>query len=161
MPAPLRAILTATDVAMLSDLRIADSVPYRVRDRAHMVLMNADGWNVLALADAFKCHEHTVRAAVKNWNAEGLYGLWDKEGRGSKPKWQPADLDYLIECLNEDERTYNSQQLAVKLWEARQVKLSPDRIRRLLKKRGIAGNAPVKVTETAKTSKPSSALRPS
>lgn len=161
MPAPLRAIVTATDEAMLSDLRIADSVPYRVRDRAHMVLMNADGWSVCDLSEAFKCHEHTVRSAIKKWNAEGLYGLWDKEGRGSKPKWQPADLDYLIECLNEDERTYNSQQLAVKLWEARQVKLSPDRIRRLLKKKDIVGNGRVKVTETDKTLTLKSSLRPS
>ena len=41
-----------------------------------------------------------------------------------------------MECLNEEERTYNSEQLAVKLWEERQVKLSADRIRRLLKKKG-------------------------
>jgi hypothetical protein len=60
-------------------------------------------------------------------------------------------LDYLIGCLNEEERTYNSEQLAVKLWEARQVKLSADRIRRLLKKKVIAGNAPDKATEIGRT----------
>lgn len=139
---------------MLSDLRIADSVPYLVRDRAHMMLMSAEGWNAPALAKAFDCHEHTVRTTIKQWNAFGLYGLWDQEGRGRKTKWQPADLDYLIECLNEDERTYNSEQLAVKLWEERQVKLSADRIRRLLKKRTIAGNAPDKATGSGRTGRP-------
>lgn len=112
-----------------------------------MMLMSAEGWNAPALAKAFTCHEHTVRTTIKQWNAAGLYGLWDEDGRGRKPKWQPADLDYLIECLNEEERTYNSEQLAVKLWEERQVKLSADRIRRLLKKRTTDGNAPDKVTE--------------
>ena len=142
MPAPLRAVLGPIDEDMLSDLRVADSVPYRVRDRAHMMLMSADGWNAPAIAKACKCHEHTVRTTIKQWNDSGLCGLWDKAGRGSKAKWQPSDLDFLIDCLNEEERTYNSQQLAVKLWEERQVKLSADRIRQLLKKRTIAGNAP-------------------
>lgn len=129
-------------------------MPYQVRDRAHMVLMSAEGWNAPALAKAFSCHEHTVRTTIKNWNASGLCGLWDKEGRGRKPKWQPSDMDYLIECLNEEERTYNSSQLAVKLWEARQVQLSADRIRRLLKKRTTAGSAPEPATEAAKTRSP-------
>lgn len=151
MPAPLRAVVDATSMAMLSDLRIANSVPYQVRDRAHLVLMSAEGWNAPALSKAFSCHEHTVRTTIKSWNTSGLCGLWDKAGRGRKTKWQPSDLDYLIECLNEEERTYNSSQLAVKLWEDRKVKLSADRIRRLLKKSIIAGNAPGKATETSKT----------
>ena len=154
MPAPLRAVVDTTSTAMLSDRRIANSVPYQVRDRAHMVLMSAEGWNAPALAKAFSCHEHTVRTTIKHWNASGLYGLWDEAGRGRKTKWQPSDLDYLIECLNEEERTYNSPQLAAKLWEARQVKLSADRIRRLLKKRTTVGNAAEPAIETDKTPSP-------
>ena len=85
MPAPLRASVDPTSTAMLSDLRIASSVPYQVRDRAHLVLMSSEGWNAPALAQAFGCHEHTVRTTIKQWNASGLCGLWDKEGRrGSK-----------------------------------------------------------------------------
>ncbi len=153
MPAPLRAVLSSTDLAMLSDLRIAGSVPYRVRDRAHMMLMSAAGWNAPALAKAFSCHEHTVRTTIKRWNKSGLYGLWDKEGRGSKAKWQPSDLDYLIECLNEEERTYNSHQLAVKLWEERQVELSADRIRQLLKKRLSLETHPPKPSKPSRPSR--------
>lgn len=151
MPAPLRVTLTETEETTLSELRIASSVPYRVRDRAHMVLLNAEGWSAPTIAEILKCHEHTVRAAIKQWCQVGLYGLWEKAGRGKKPTWAPADLDYLEQCLNEEERTYNSSQLAAKLWEERGVKLSADRIRKLLKKRAIDGNAPVKVTATAKT----------
>lgn len=55
-------------------------------------------------------------------------------GRGQKPTWQPSDLAYLEQCLAEEGRTYNSQQLAAKLAEERQVTLSPVRIRKLLKK---------------------------
>ncbi len=146
MPAALRVILTESEEMTLSELRIASSVPYRVRDRAHMLLLNAEGWTAPVLAEMFKCHEHTVRSTIKRWKNEGLYGLWEKEGRGTKPKWESADLDFLIECITHEGRTYNSRQLSVKLWEERGVKLSPSQIRRLLKKRAIAGSEPVIAT---------------
>ena len=69
MPAPLRAILNVEEVRTLRELRVASCVPYRVRDRAHMVLLNADGWNAPALAEMFQCHEHTARAAIGLGNA--------------------------------------------------------------------------------------------
>ena len=40
MPAPLRVILTPEDDAMLSELRVATTVPQRTRDRAHMLRLN-------------------------------------------------------------------------------------------------------------------------
>lgn len=141
MPAPLKTSLTAEESVTLSELRVASSINHRTRNRAHMVLLNADGWSVANIADIFKCHEHTVRAALKRWQSEGLYGLWEKGGRGQRPTWQASDLDYLAECLQSEERTYNSRQLAAKLAAERQVKLSPDRIRKLLKKKGLSMEA--------------------
>jgi len=32
-----------------------------------MVLMSAEGWNAPALAEAFNCHEHTVRTTIKTY----------------------------------------------------------------------------------------------
>ena len=138
MPAALKTTLTPEQSATLCELRITSSVNHRVRDRAHMVLLNADDWKVASIAEMFKCHEHTVRAALKRWQKGGLYGLWEKGGRGQKPTWQPADLDYLEQCLEEEERTYNSRQLATKLAAERGVHLSPDRIRKLLKKKELS-----------------------
>lgn len=151
MALPLRVPLTPEAASTLRELRIASSVPYRVRDRAHMLLLNAEGWNAPAIGSILNYHEHTVRAAIKQWEKAGLYGLWEKEGRGKKPTWKPSDIEYLEQCLNEEERTYNSTQLAVKLAAERGVKLSADRIRKLLKKRATAGSAPVRAIETAKT----------
>ena len=59
-------------------------------------------------------------------------------------------MDFLEQCLTEEERTYNSTQLAAKLEAERGVTLSPDWIRQLLKKRAIAGNAHGKVTKASK-----------
>ena len=161
MPAPLRITLSDPEETTLRELRKASIVPSRVRDRAHMLLLNAEGWSAPTIAEILKCHEHTVRAVIKKWEQVGLCGLWDQGGRGKKRTWQPADLEYLEACINEEDRTYNSAQLAVKLWEERQVKLSADRIRKLLKKRGIAGNGPAGVTATGKTRTPNGSLKPS
>ena len=98
-----------------------------------------------------KCHEHTVRATLQRWEKQGLGGLWEAPGRGAKRKWQEADLTYLEDCLEQDQRTYNSVQLAQKLKQERSVDLSADRIRRVLKKRGLNGSAPGKVTVPNKT----------
>jgi len=135
MPAPLRIALTDEETRTLTELRVAQSVPYRTRDRAHMLLLNARGWNVPAIAELFECHEHTVRATLKRWETGGLGGLWEAPGRGAKPKWQPSDLAYLTTCLDQDIRTYTSAQLAQKLKQERSVDLSGDRLRRLLKKK--------------------------
>ena len=151
MPAPLRVELAPEEKRTLSELRIAACVPYRVRDRAHMVLLNAAGWSAPALAEMFACHEHTARAAIKGWQQYGLGGLWEAKGRGAKPKWTDEDMAYLERCLAEDGRTYNSRQLAVKLAEERGVSLSPTQIRRILKKRGGVGSEPDIAIVNAKT----------
>lgn len=151
MPAPLRAILSEAEERTLSELRVAACVPYRVRDRAHMIVLNASGWNAPEIAKIFRCHEHTARAAIRAWKSFGLGGLWEAKGRGAKPTWQPGDLTYLLTCLREDGRTYNSEQLALKLEQDRGVKLSSTQIRRILKKKTGVGNAPVKVIAPNKT----------
>jgi len=64
---------------------------------------------------------------------QGGGGLWEALGRG-KTKWQEADLQTVEQWIEQDARTYNSHQLAQKLSEQRQVKLSPRRLRHLLQK---------------------------
>jgi len=140
MAAALRVVLTREEERTLSELRIATTVPQRVRDRAHMIRLNAQGWNAPAVADIFECQEHTVRQTLRRWQRDGLGGLWEAPGRGAKPKWQAADMLYLEQCLEQQERTDNSQQLAQKLKQERQVKLSAERLRRILKKRAIDGS---------------------
>lgn len=141
MPAPLRIVLSVESDRTLTELRIASNVPQHIKDRAHMVRLNAQGWNVAAIAEIFECQAQTVRLTLRRWKQGGLGKLWDASGRGAKPKWKEEDIAYLEECLETDGRTYNSAQLAAKLEQERQVKLSADRIRRILQKRGSDGSA--------------------
>jgi transposase len=136
MGARIRVLLTPEENRTLFELRTATTVPQRIKDRAEALRLSAHGWYVEKIATYLNWTPQTVRETIHRWNTFGLGGLWEASGRGGKPKWQEADIAYLEECLQQEPRTYNSQQLAQKLATDRQVSLSPDRIRRVLKKRG-------------------------
>ena len=150
MPAPLRIILTPEEDLTLRELRLAQTVPQRTRDRAHILRLNAQGWNTPAISAMFECHQHTVRKTIGRWEKQGLVGLWEAPGRGAKPRLQAEDLQYVAELLAQETRTYNSTQLVRKLKQERNIDLSSDRLRRLLKKNIIDGNAPAPVTRKNK-----------
>ena len=151
MPAALRIILTAEEDLTLKELRLAQTVPQRTRDRAHILRLNAQGWNVPAISEMFECHQHTVRKTIRRWEERGLLGLWEALGRGAKPRCQAEDLEYVKELLAQSNRTYNSTQLVSQLKQERNIDLSSDRLRRLLKKKIIDGNVPAPVIGENKT----------
>jgi transposase len=130
----LRIFLTSEEKHTLKELRTASGVPQRTKDRAFVLLLNARGWKNAQIADCLNWAEQTVRQTIHRWRAKGLVGLWDATGRGGQQRWQEEDMVYLEQCLQQEQRTYNSRQLAQKLASDRQVHLSPDRIRRVLKK---------------------------
>jgi len=160
MPAPLRVVLSEESDRTLEKLRVASTVAQHIKDRAHMVRLNAQGWNVPAIAESFECQEQTVRLTLRRWEQGGLGGLWDAPGRGAKPKWSEADLVYLEERRDQDQRTYNSAQLSALLAQKRQVELSAERIRRILQKRGSAGSAPGTGSISSKTRSSSDSSKP-
>jgi transposase len=135
MPAPLRISLTSEQERTLQELRVASKVPQRTKDRAQMLIANANGCNAPAIAQFMGCREHTVHEAIRRWRVFGLGGLWDAERCGSKPRWTEEDMAYLEQCLEEEQRTYNSPQLAQKLEKERRVRLSAQQIRKILKKK--------------------------
>ena len=150
MGARLRVFLTGDQDKTLLNLRTAD-VPQKVKDRAEIIRLNAHGWYVEKIAAHFNWTPQTVREVLHKWEKLGIQGLWDKPGRGGKPKYKESDIIFLEECLKQEPRTYNSLQLAQKLENERQIKLSPDRLRRVLKKRGSFGKEPERVIKENKT----------
>jgi transposase len=88
------------------------------------------------IAAHFNWTPQTVREVLHKWSHLGMEGLWELPGRGGKPSLKEEDIEFLAECLKKEPRTYNSLQLAQKLEKERSVKLSADRLRRILKKKG-------------------------
>ena len=132
----LRVFLSAEEDRTLRELRRATTVPQRVKDRADVVRMNARGDYVETIAAYFHWHVETVRNTLKRWQAKGLGGLWEAPGRGQSRSWQEADMVYIEQVVRTDERTYTAAQLAEKLYEDRQIRLSPGHLREVLEKRG-------------------------
>lgn len=150
MGARLRVFLTRDQDKTLLNLRTANA-PQKVKDRAEIIRLNAHGWYVEKIAAHFNWTPQTVREVLHKWEKHGIQGLWDKPGRGGKPKCKESDIVFLEECLKKEPRTYNSLQLAQKLERDRSIKLSPDRLRRVLKKRGSFGKEPGKAIKENKT----------
>jgi transposase len=150
MGARLRVFLTREQDEILQNLRKED-VPQKVKDRASVIRLNAHGWYVEKIADHFDWNEKTVRKVLRKWKNEGLEGLWELPGRGGKPRWSEDDIVFLEECLRVEPRTYNSFQLTLKLKTERNVLMSPDRLRRVLKKRGSIGSGLGKAIKENKT----------
>ncbi len=150
MGARLRVFLTGNQDKTLLNLRTADA-PQKVKDRAEIIRLNAHGWYVEKIAAHFNLTPQTVREVLHKWEKLGIQGLWEKPGRGGKPKCKESDIVFLSECLKKEPRTYNSLQLAQKLESDRQIKLSPDRLRRVLKKRGSFGKEQGKAIKENKT----------
>lgn len=135
MGSRLRVFLTREQDRILFNLRTAE-VPQKVKDRAEVIRLSAHGWYVEKIAAHFHWTAQTVREVLHKWQKLGLEGLWSKPGRGRKQKWTEADMVFLEECLEKEPRTYNSVQLAQLLEQERSIKLSPDWLRQVLKKRG-------------------------
>jgi transposase len=149
MGARLRVFLTQKQDKTLLELRDTN-VPQKVKHRAEVIRLNAHGWYVEKIATHFNWTSQTVREVLHKWQKLGMEGLWELAGRGGKPKWKEEDIEFLIECLKNEPRTYNSVQLAQKLEKERSIKLSPDRLRRILKKKGLCGKEPEKVIKENK-----------
>ena len=79
--------------------------------------------------------------------------MYDLPKTGRPKQWQEEDLKYLETCLEKDGQLYNSQQLSAKLQEERQVTLSSDRVKKLLKKRVGYGNVREFPTKTNRIKK--------
>jgi transposase len=142
LPAPLKVHLNEEEDQELLEFQKIDGIPRRVKERAEIIRLNHHGWSVEEIAKYQKKSPHTVRTSLHRWSNQGLEGLWEAGGRGRKRGWQEEDIKYLEIVIEQESRTYNSRQLAEKLKQDRGVELSPDRIRKLLKKRGGDGKEP-------------------
>jgi transposase len=141
----LRIFLTNEEKLTLEELRKARDVPQRTKDRSQVLLLNARGLKNEEIAQGLNWAISTVRQTLHRWEKMGLAGLWDAPGRGGKPRCSEDDLEYLENFLFAEPQTYSSKQLAKKLASERQVYLSADRLRRVLKARGKVINTPPEV----------------
>lgn len=139
MPSPLRIRLTPEQKQDLFELKANPTIPQRTKQRVEALLLSDREWKVSAIAAHLNCAYNTVRQTFYRWIIQGKEGLVDAPRSGRKPLWTSEDIEYIEECLEKEERTYNSQQLVEKLKQERGVELSSDRLRKILKKKSGDG----------------------
>lgn len=134
MPAPLRVKLNTEEDRTRRELSSANDVPVRVKQRAVALRLNARGWNVPLIAEYLDWAKQTLRETIECWQQGGLGGLWEKPGRGRKPRWLESDLQVLQQWLCEPRR-WSARQLSERLATERCIDLGPEQLHRILKKK--------------------------
>lgn len=147
---PLRVFLTPDQDRTLFELRTANSVPQRTKDRAEVLRLSHRGWKVDKIAQYLSWSIPTIRNTIHRWHQQGLGGLWDAPRAGRPPQWQDADFADLEATLEQEAKTYSSAQLAEQLAQQCNVHLSRYQVQRILKKRALAGSAPASVIDSDK-----------
>jgi len=59
---------------------------YRVRQRAHCILLSSEGYTTADLVKIFKVNRITIYNWFNAWQEKRLVGLYDRKGKGRKPK---------------------------------------------------------------------------
>ena len=154
MLAALKIKLSLEEDKRLLEISQSKETGKRVKQRAEAMRLSSHGWKVAQISEYFDWHEQTVREIIQRWKRGGEQGLYDLPKTGRPKQWQEEDLKYIETCLEKDGQVYNSRQLSVKLQQERQVTLSSDRVRRLLKKRGGYGNGREFPTEINRIKQP-------
>ncbi|WP_069791634.1 helix-turn-helix domain-containing protein [Cyanobacterium sp. IPPAS B-1200] len=151
MGARLRVFLLKEEERTLKEIQQAQNLNKRERQRGEAIRLSHHGWYVEKIAAYLGWTEETVRKTLRNWQSKGLGAIYEKKRPGREKKWVEEDMIYIEKTIREDERRYNSKQLAQKLKRERKVNLSSDRLRRILKKRESSGSEPDKVIDKNKT----------
>jgi len=136
----LKIGLSESEAQKLSALRSDLNVPERTRKRAEVLCLTALGVKVEKISSWVKLSPNTVRTIITRWLLEGEDSLWDMPRSGRKRTWTEADIQYLEDLRRSDPKNYSSQKLSAILKAERNVELSAQRIRKILKKRSQNGS---------------------
>ena len=152
----LQVTLSSEEDRTLFELRRAETVPQRTKDRATALRLNDRGWTTEQIAEYLGWQVATVRQTIHRWRDQGLGGLWDSPREGRPRCWEEDDIAYVETTIKESPTTVNSRQLVNQRERDREVTLSRRHLRRVLKKRAIAGNASGTAIRDGKTRSPES-----
>lgn len=105
---------------------------FRVRQRAHALLLNHRGYSMARIHELFEVQHETVSRWLQRWQSEGLTGLLDQERSGRPPILDDTDVAVLLEAIHR-----NPHQIKVardELCEKTGKPVSRDTVKRTLKK---------------------------
>lgn len=112
------------------------------RERCHMILLKAEKRTSVEVAEILGCCEVVVNNWLKRFVAEGIKGLETRPGRGRRPLLSQQNPEHLKKVAAVIKEHPNSVKTVIaNLEEGLGVEVSPDTLKRFLKKMVIASVA--------------------
>src|SRR5213594_743054 len=107
------------------------SAHYRVRQRAHCMLLSMQGYTTTQLQQIFQVDRITIYHWFDAWEAHCLCGLYDKKGRGRHPKLTQAQKEQIRQWAKEFPK--NLKKICALIAETFEVIVSKDTVKNVLK----------------------------
>jgi transposase len=119
---------------------------HQVRQRAHCLVLASQGVKAEELMKIFQVSYKTIYNWFDRWESEGMVGLYNKPGRGSKPTFNSPQKEKIREWALQEPRQL--KQVVQKVKEEWGIEISTKTIKRILKalsmtwhrmRRGVGG----------------------
>jgi transposase len=103
---------------------------HQTRQRAQCCLLSYKGYSIEELASIFQVTKLTITNWLNDWDKFALVGLYDRKGRGRKPKLTPEQQEQVKVWAKETPR--NLDLVQNKIEEKWKTQVSKDTIKRIL-----------------------------
>jgi transposase len=90
--------LAQDDINQLKEL-IKTSTSFRIRQRAHAILLSAKRYKLDTLADIFDVDRDTMSPWITNWECSGIVGLSDHAKSGRPPKMSEQEAEQALKII--------------------------------------------------------------
>lgn len=120
-----------------------ESQHHRVRQRAHCILLSAQGINTTVLMAIFSVDRITIYNWFAAWDRQRFAGLYDKKGRGRPLKLTEEEQRKAQQYLEQHPRDVKKVVYLIEQETAKRV--STKTIKRLVKKTAMSGNGSKKL----------------
>jgi len=104
---------------------------HQVRQRAHCLILASQGVKKEELMKIFQISYKTLYNWFNRWESEGMVGLYNKPGRGSKPTFNQEQESQIIKWTKEEPRQL--KKVVQKVKEEWGIERSTKTIKRIIK----------------------------
>lgn len=122
--------ITQETLSLLTRIHKQSQYP-QVRARAHCIILSFRGYSIQQLQDIFQVSRLTIYNWLNAWESCCLCGLYDKKGRGRKPKLTQEQQEKIREWIKKCPR--NIKKIIALVKEEFDIVVSKSTIKRILK----------------------------
>ena len=111
------------------------SIHHHVRRRAHCIILSFRGKTMKELMTIFQVSRKTLHNWLTLWEDEKLVGLYDRAGRGRKPKLTDSQKEQVKDWVKSEPK--NLKKVLIKIKEEWEITVSKETVKRTLKQLGM------------------------